>query len=41
MALVIICILGLMWLMVLYSCVRVASRADRIMDQLFECETES
>ena len=41
MVLAIISLLGLIWLLILYSCVRVASRADRIMDQLFECETES
>ena len=40
MVLAIISLLGLMWFMVLYSCIRVASKADCIMEQLFECETE-
>ena len=41
MVLAIICLLGLMWLMVLYSCVRVASKADRILEQMNEYESDS
>jgi hypothetical protein len=41
MVLAIIYLLGLMWFMVLYSCVRVASKTDRIMEQMNEYETDS
>lgn len=40
MILVIVCLLGLVWLMVLYSCVRVASKADYIIEQMCEYETD-